>query len=90
VTTPAVDDPLTDLERDVLTFERSWWKHPGAKQAAVREWFGLSSTRYHQVVNALLDRPAALVADPVLVHRLRRQRDQRRAQRARARRVVPA
>ena len=46
----------------------------GAKETAIRDRFGLSPTRYYQVLNALVDRPAALAADPLLVRRLRRLR----------------
>ena len=42
----------------------------------------MSATRYYQVLNALLDNPAALEADPMLVKRLRRMRAAR--QRARS------
>jgi hypothetical protein len=42
----------------------------------------MSATRYYQVLNALLDRPEALEADPMLVKRLRRLRAAR--QRARS------
>jgi hypothetical protein len=73
---------LTDRERQILTFERSWWKHAGAKESAVREQFDCSATRYYQELNALLDRPAALVHDPMLVKRLRRLRATRRAGRS--------
>lgn len=74
-------DDLTDTERDILAFEHHWWKHPGAKEQAIKDLFGLSATRFHQVVTNLLDRPAALAHDPVLVARLRRLREQRRAER---------
>ncbi len=70
----AVDDGLTDRERQVLAFERQWWKHAGAKEQAIRDLFELSATRYYQLLNALLDNPAALAYDPVLVQRLRRLR----------------
>jgi nucleoid-associated protein YgaU len=73
---------LTDRERDILAFEAKWWKHAGAKEQAIRDLFGLSSTRYYQVLNALLDKPEATEQDPVLVGRLRRLR----ATRARTRR----
>jgi hypothetical protein len=69
-----VDDGLTDRERQVLAFERQWWKHAGAKEQAIRDLFELSATRYYQLLNALLDNPAALAYDPVLVQRLRRLR----------------
>lgn len=72
---------LNDLDRATLDFERRWWKHPGAKAGAIRDQFGETSTRYHQRLNALLDRPEALAHDPLLVRRLRRLR----AARARAR-----
>jgi hypothetical protein len=73
---------LTDREREILAFERQWWRFAGAKEQAIRELFGLSATRYYQALNALIDRPAALAADPMLVKRLRRLRTSR--QRARA------
>jgi hypothetical protein len=65
---------LTDSERDLLDFEKQWWRRPGAKEQAIRDRFGLSPTSYFQLLNALLDRPAALAYDPVLVNRLRRVR----------------
>ena len=72
---------LGDTEREILAFERQWWKYAGAKEEAVRELFDMSSTRYYQVLNALIDSPAALAHDPMLVKRLRRMRSSR--QRAR-------
>jgi hypothetical protein len=80
-TVPPMPD-LTDLERDVLAFERQWWKYAGAKETAIRDRFGLPATRYYQLLNALLDRPEALQHDPQLVLRLRRLREQRAARRA--------
>ncbi len=65
---------LSQRDRDVLDFERQWWKYAGAKEQAVRDKFDMSSTRYYQVLNALVDRPEALEADPLLVRRLRRLR----------------
>ncbi|GIJ75653.1 Protein of unknown function [Micromonospora phaseoli] len=73
---------LGERERAILAFERQWWRHAGAKEQAIRDRFGLSATRYYQVLNTLLDNPAALAADPVLVGRLIRLR----ASRARNRR----
>jgi hypothetical protein len=72
---------LTDREREILTFERQWWKYAGAKEQAIRELFDVSATRYYQLLNSLIDRPEALEADPMLVNRLRRIR----ASRSRAR-----
>jgi len=76
------DDALSDRDRAILEFERQWWKYAGAKEQAIRDLFDMSATRYYQVLNALLDHPAALEADPMLVKRLRRMRASR--QRARS------
>lgn len=81
----AADGPASGLsqrDQDILEFERQWWKYAGAKESAVREKFEMSSTRYYQVLNALIDRPEALAADPLLVRRLRRLRSQRQRQRS--------
>jgi len=69
-----VDDGLDEQERQILAFERQWWKHAGSKEQAIRDLFGVSSTRYYQMLNWLLENPAALEYDPVLVKRLRRLR----------------
>ncbi|MET7863970.1 DUF3263 domain-containing protein [Micromonospora taraxaci] len=74
---------LTERERAILAFEQQWWRHAGAKEQAVRDTFGVSSTRYYQLLNGLLDNPAALAADPVLVGRLRRLRSSRARNRRR-------
>jgi hypothetical protein len=73
---------LTRRDREILMFERQWWKYAGAKEQAVRELFDMSATRYYQVLNALIDTPAALAADPLLVKRLRRLRASRQRQRS--------
>jgi uncharacterized protein DUF3263 len=73
---------LSERDQEILTFERQWWKYAGAKEQAIRELFDMSATRYYQVLNALIDRPEALVHDPMLVKRLRRLRSTR--QRARS------
>lgn len=70
--------PLTDRERAILDFERSWWTEPGPKDAAIREHFELSGTRYYRLLAELIDDPDALAYDPLLVRRLRRVRERRR------------
>ena len=72
---------LSDRDQQILAFERQWWKYAGAKEQAIRELFAMSATRYYQVLNALIDSPAALARDPMLIKRLRRMRTSR--QRAR-------
>jgi Protein of unknown function (DUF3263) len=75
-------DGLSRRGREILAFERQWWKYAGAKEQAIRELFDMSATRYYQVLNNLIDQPEALAADPMLIKRLRRLRSSR--QRARA------
>ena len=72
---------LGDRERSILDFERSWWQTPGPKERAIRAQFGLSTTRYYQILNDLLDAPDAAAYDPLVVRRLRRLRDRRRRSR---------
>jgi hypothetical protein len=78
---PAADG-LTRRDHEILAFERQWWRYAGAKEQAIRELFDMSATRYYQVLNALIDTPAALAADPMLVKRLRRLRASRQRQRS--------
>jgi Protein of unknown function (DUF3263) len=76
------DGVLSARDREILAFERQWWKYAGAKEQAVRELFDMSATRYYQVLNALIDTPEALEADPMLVKRLRRLRASRQRTRS--------
>ncbi|HCX84008.1 MAG TPA: DUF3263 domain-containing protein [Micrococcales bacterium] len=86
-----LENGLTDTERAVLEFERGWWRHGGAKESAIAELFGMTATRYYQTLNVLIDSPAALAADPMLVKRLRRLRAQRQqARQARRLTDLPA
>jgi len=73
---------LTDEHRDILDFERAWWRYAGAKEAAVRDRFSLTLTRYYQVLNWVIDQPEALEHDPLGVRRLRRLRAHRATQRS--------
>jgi hypothetical protein len=79
---PESSGELSARDASMLDFERQWWKYAGAKEQAVREQFDMSSTRYYQVLNALIDRPEALAHDPLLVRRLRRLRATRQRQRS--------
>jgi len=79
---------LSDRDREIIAFERQWWKYAGAKEQAIRELFDMSATRYYQVLNALIDNQTALEADPMLIKRLNRLRATR--QRARSARRLGA
>ena len=72
---------LTEQEIDMLDFERTWWKHAGVKEQAIKERFAMSATRYYQQLNDLLEKPAAMEHDPILVKRLKRLRVYRQRQR---------
>jgi hypothetical protein len=72
---------LEERWREILDFEREWWKASAPKEVAVRDRFGVSSARYYQLLNRLIDRPDALQYDPMLVQRLRRLREARRMKR---------
>ena len=79
-----MEDSRTELSQrdlDILDFERTWWKHAGVKEQAIKERFEMSATRYYQVLNDLLEQPAAMEYDPILVKRLKRLRVYRQRQR---------
>ena len=79
-------DGLSEVEEAMLEFAGRFYRQPGRQADAIRDEFGVSVTRFWQLVNQLVDTQAALAHDPVLVHRLqqiRAQRDTGRAARAR-------
>ena len=80
--TDAAASGLDERTRQILDFEREWWKYAGAKEQAVRERFDVSPTRYYQLLNRVIDDENALAYDPMLVKRLRRMRAARQRQRA--------
>lgn len=73
---------LTEREAAILDFEDSWFTAAVPKEQAIMEHFSLSSARYYQQLNALIDTQAALEYRPLLVKRLRRMRSQRHAARS--------
>ena len=68
---------LSELEIKLLEFENNWWRHSGSKESAIKELFNLTPPAYYQLLNNLIDRQEALLAQPILVKRLRRIRDAR-------------
>ena len=68
---------LSELEVKMLEFERSWWRHAGVKESSIKELFNLTPPAYYQLLNNLIDREEALMAEPILVKRLRRLRESR-------------
>lgn len=82
-TGPTDPPTLDERDADILMFERQWWKHAGTKEQAIRDSFGISATRYYQLLNAIIDRPEAQAFDPMTVKRLRRMRATRLSRRRR-------
>jgi len=81
--TPA--DELSELDLHVLAFEHDRARHDRTKEAEIRIEFDMSPARYYQVLDRVIDSPAALAHDPQLVGRLQRLRRARtRARAARA------
>lgn len=65
----------------LLAFENQWPGNAGRKEGAIRNTFHLNATRYYQLINRMIDDPAALELDPTLIYRLREQRKTRLAAR---------
>ncbi|MEY3890833.1 MAG: hypothetical protein RLY62_1015 [Actinomycetota bacterium] len=76
-TSDSVTTGLSEFEVKLLEFERNWWRHAGTKESAVKQLFNLTPPAYYQLLNNLIDKEAALMAQPILVKRLRRIRDAR-------------
>ena len=70
--------PLTDRQRAILDFERTWWSEPGPKGAAIQARIGLSPARYYRLLRELIDSPDAAAYDPLVVRRLRKLQSSRR------------
>lgn len=70
--------------REHMTFDIAGrrYRYEARRVADIRDQLGMSETRFWQVLDALLDRPAAEAAHPTSVRRLRRLRAQRRALRS--------
>lgn len=69
---------LSERERAIIEFEGNWWMQDQAKDLMMRARFACSAEEYYQELNQLLDHPGALSVDPLVVRRLRRQRERRR------------
>ncbi|GBD84149.1 hypothetical protein BMS3Abin02_00537 [bacterium BMS3Abin02] len=63
---------LSQRDKMVLDFERSWWMLPGPKDRAVREYLGVSAGSYYRILRRLVDEPEALDYDPMTIRRLQR------------------
>lgn len=76
---------LSQRDNRVLEFESKWWHYPEPKDRAIREYLGMSATRYYQALRRLVDDDTASSEYPLVIRRLRRMRRER--QEALARRL---
>ncbi|WP_232017104.1 DUF3263 domain-containing protein [Gordonia insulae] len=53
------------------------WRYAGSMAAAVEAEFGVTVTRFWQIINGILDDPDAIEYSPLTVNRLRRLRSAR-------------
>jgi len=72
---------LSERDLQILDLEQNWWTRTGSKHEQVAAELNLSITRYHEILDELVDSPLAMRHDPLLVLRLRRMRDDRRRSR---------
>jgi hypothetical protein len=73
--------PLTDRDKALLDFERSWWTFESPKDVLIAERFGSTPDEYAGELEELTERPEALAYDPLVVRRIARHRDRRRRDR---------
>jgi hypothetical protein len=75
---------LSELDEEILALAATPPRQPGEMDNRIRK-LGLGGTAFYARLNTLLDTEAALAAYPMVVNRLRRERDKprtgRRAQR---------
>jgi hypothetical protein len=69
---------LSQRDIRVLEFENGWWHYPEPKDRAIREYLGMSATRYYQALRRLIDDEAAAREYPLVIRRLRRMRRERK------------
>ena len=69
---------LSERHAAMLDFERSWWNHDEPRDQVIRARFQCSPEEYHAELTTVLDDPAAMEHDPLVVRRLKRFRQRAR------------
>ena len=72
---------LSERHAAMLDFERSWWNNDEPRDQVIRARFQCSPDEYHAELTTVLDDPASLDHDPLVVRRLKRLRLRARNQR---------
>ena len=80
---------VSEQDRKVLDFEGSWWMFPGPKDRDIREYLGMSATRYYKAVRRLMDDAEAITYAPLTVRRLQHMLSERLEQIARRTGTTP-
>jgi hypothetical protein len=71
-------DQLSERERAIIEFEATWFTLDQDRHNTIRARFASSLEEYNLELNRVIDLPAALEFDPLVVRRLRRTRERRR------------
>lgn len=69
---------LNERELAILQFEATWFMLDEDRHDAIRARFACSAEDYNLELNRVIDHPAAMLADQLVVRRLRRHRERRR------------
>ena len=72
---------ISERHQAMLEFERTFWTYDEPKESVIRARFQCSADDYYAELNDLLEQPAAMTHDPLVVRRLQRQRVRRRRER---------
>ena len=65
---------LSERSAAMLDFERAWWNIDEPRDQVIRARFQCSPEEYHAELTTVLDDPAAMDHDPLVVRRLKRLR----------------
>ena len=71
-------DELGERELAILQFEATWFTLDEDRHDAIRARFACSVEEYNLELNRVIDNPASMLEDPLVVRRLRRNRERRR------------
>ena len=69
---------LTDRQRDMLDFERTWWRFDEPRDDLIRARFDCTTDEYYAELNQVIELPGAMAHDPLVVRRFHRRRTRRR------------
>lgn len=69
---PTCQVMLDERSAAMLDFERAWWNNAEPRDQVIRARFQCSPEEYHAELTKVLDDPAAMDHDPLVVRRLKR------------------